>query len=46
MRLFQMNADHGHAHVHSPEELGGLYRESAAGGLIDADGGNFSPGAS
>jgi CBS domain containing-hemolysin-like protein len=32
-----MNADHSHTHVHSPEELGGLYRESAAGGLIDAD---------
>lgn len=28
--------DHGHAHVHSPEELAGLYRASAAGGLIDA----------
>ena len=25
-----------HAHVHSPEELEDLYRESAAGGLIDA----------
>jgi len=37
MRLFHMNADHSHTHVHSPEELGGLYRESAAGGLIDAD---------
>ena len=37
MRLFRLNADHGHSHVHSPEELEGLYRESAAGGLIDAD---------
>lgn len=37
MRLFKLNADHSHTHVHSPEELGGLYRESAAGGLIDAD---------
>lgn len=37
MRLFHMNADHSHTHVHSPQELGGLYRESAAGGLIDAD---------
>lgn len=36
MRAWRLNADHGHAHVHSPEELEGLYRESAAGGLIDA----------
>lgn len=36
MQAFKLNADHSHAHVHSPEELEGLYRESAAGGLIDA----------
>lgn len=37
MRLFRLHADHSHTHVHSPGELEGLYRESAAGGLIDAD---------
>jgi putative hemolysin len=37
MRLFRLHADHSHTHVHSPEELEGLYRESAAGGLIDAE---------
>lgn len=36
MRLWKLDADHGHAHVHSPEELAGLYRASADGGLIDA----------
>ena len=36
MRAWKLNADHSHAHVHSPEELESLYRESAAGGLIDA----------
>ena len=36
MRLWKLQVDHSHAHVHSPEELAGLYRESAAGGLIDA----------
>jgi CBS domain containing-hemolysin-like protein len=36
MRLANLNADHNHAHVHSPEELAGLYRASAEGGLIDA----------
>ena len=36
MRAWKLNADHSHSHVHSPEELEGLYRESAAGGLIDA----------
>lgn len=35
MRALGLHADHSHAHVHSPEELEGLYRESAAGGLID-----------
>jgi putative hemolysin len=37
MRQLRLHADHGHTHVHSPEELEGLYRESAAGGLIDAE---------
>lgn len=37
MRLFHLHADHSHTLVHSAEELEGLYRESAAGGLIDAD---------
>lgn len=36
MRWWKLDAEHGHAHVHSPEELAGLYRASAAGGLIDA----------
>jgi putative hemolysin len=36
MRLMNLQVDHSHAHVHSPEELAGLYRASAAGGLIDA----------
>lgn len=36
MRAWKLNADHSHAHVHSPDELEGLYRESAAGGLIDS----------
>jgi putative hemolysin len=36
MRWWKLSVDHSHAHVHSPEELAGLYRASAAGGLIDA----------
>lgn len=36
MRAWGLQADHSHTHVHSPEELEDLYRESAAGGLIDA----------
>lgn len=36
MRRFGLHVEGGHTHVHSPEELEGLYRESAAGGLIDA----------
>lgn len=36
MRLWNLEVDHSHAHVHSPEELAGLYRASAEGGLIDA----------
>ena len=35
MRLWRLNVDHSHAHVHPPEELAGLYRASAGGGLID-----------
>ena len=36
LRAWHLNGDPGHAHVHSPEELAGLYRASAAGGLIEA----------
>lgn len=36
MRAVGLNADHSHAHVHSPEELAALFNESADGGLIDA----------
>jgi putative hemolysin len=36
MKVWGLQVDHAHAHVHSPEELAGLYRASAAGGLIDA----------
>lgn len=36
MKRLRLQVDHSHAHVHSPEELAGLYRASAAGGLIDA----------
>ncbi|MCW5713020.1 MAG: HlyC/CorC family transporter [Bauldia sp.] len=45
MRVFRLNADHSHTHVHSPEELEGLYRESAAGGLIDLEERNMLSGA-
>lgn len=37
MRLLRLNVDHSHVHVHSPDELEGLFKDSAAGGLIDAD---------
>lgn len=37
MRLFKLTADHSHTHVHSPDELEALFKESAEGGLIDAD---------
>ena len=37
MRWLGLNIDHSHSHVHSPTELAGLYRDSAAGGLIDSD---------
>lgn len=36
LRVWGLQTEHSHAHVHSPEELAGLYRASAAGGLIDA----------
>ncbi|MDE0803654.1 MAG: hemolysin family protein [Acidimicrobiales bacterium] len=36
MRWWNLDTEHSHAHVHSPEELQGLYRASAEGGLIDA----------
>ncbi len=36
MRAWNLETEHSHAHVHSPEELAGLYRASAEGGLIDA----------
>ncbi len=37
MRRLGLDIDHSHSHVHSPTELAGLYRDSAAGGLIDSD---------
>ncbi len=37
MRAFRLHSDHGHLHVHSADELEALYRDSAAGGLIDAE---------
>ena len=37
LKLLGMEADHEHAHVHSPEEIVILVRESHRGGLIDAD---------
>jgi len=36
MRVFGLAVEKSHSHVHSPQELAGLYRESAAGGLIDS----------
>jgi len=36
MKRMGLHIDHSHSHVHSPEELAGLYRESADGGLIDS----------
>ena len=36
MKRLGLDIDHSHSHVHSPSELAGLYRESAAGGLIDS----------
>ncbi len=37
LRLLGIAAHHEHAHVHSPEEIVILVRESHRGGLIDAD---------
>jgi len=31
-----LHIDHSHSHVHSPQELAGLFRDSAEGGLIDS----------
>jgi CBS domain containing-hemolysin-like protein len=45
MRALRLNTDHGHLHVHSAEELEGMYRESAAGGLINADESDMLAGA-
>jgi putative hemolysin len=36
MRGFGFKSSHGHSRVHSPEELAGLYKASAAGGLINS----------
>jgi CBS domain containing-hemolysin-like protein len=36
MRKLGLHGDHSHSHVHSPQELAGLYRASAEGGLIDS----------
>ncbi len=36
MKWVGLNTEQSHSHVHSPEELEVLYRESAAGGLINA----------
>jgi len=36
MRRLGLDTEHGHGHVHSPEELEALFTESARGGLIDA----------
>lgn len=45
MRVLKLNVDHSHTHVHSPEELEALYRDSAAAGLIDAEERNMLSGA-
>ena len=36
MKALGLSVDHSHSHVHSPQELAGLYRASADGGLIDS----------
>lgn len=36
MKALGLSIDHSHSHVHSPQELAGLYRASADGGLIDS----------
>lgn len=35
MKKMNLEIEKGHSHVHSPQELAGLYRDSAEGGLID-----------
>jgi putative hemolysin len=45
MRLFKLDVDHSHTHVHSPDELEALFTASASGGLIDADERNMLSGA-
>ncbi|WP_047863770.1 hemolysin family protein [Rubrobacter aplysinae] len=37
MRLLGLRSETEHSHIHSPEELEMLFRESAQGGLIDAE---------
>lgn len=44
MRKLKIQADTGHSHVHSPEELEMLFTESARGGLIDRDERNLLQG--
>lgn len=44
MRSLNLDTEHSHAHVHSPEELAALFNESAAGGLIDANERNMVAG--
>ncbi len=36
MKAAGLSVEHSHSHVHSPQELAGLYRASADGGLIDS----------
>jgi len=36
MKKMGLHIDHSHSHVHSPQELAGLFRDSAEGGLIDS----------
>lgn len=36
LRALDLQGEHGHTHVHSPEELQDLFTASAKGGLIDA----------
>lgn len=45
MRAVGLHSDHAHTHVHSPEELSALYRESAEGGLIDPEEQEMATGA-
>jgi CBS domain containing-hemolysin-like protein len=41
LKLLGINASEGHAHVHSPEEIVILVKESRRGGLIDPDESQF-----